>query len=377
MDYLKTFNRFLSIQRILIYMDKCTGLRTSHGGLSDVMKKYRKNYHLYDKDEIRFTHNSKVIQLKNFSNEIRKDMISLGETGGVLKYGRDLLEYKIFDEMKDEIDDSISDLLRVLPTLKMFYNGYVFNFDVSIVFYNSVLVNKTPEDTDDIKYYCVDEVINSYDNEIILIKFLYGIAKKYHTFFTTLKVRRILEYANLNYPDVVYNYKMSRVASYFDILSDDGVFLPYAMIRKRYKDKSFFIRPDSSNKTFPGVVVKAGELSIFEQTYKVNDETLCFVSGVKNIVSEKRTFIDVDNKKIISSSVYYHGYDISIDFDVTDAVNKILFENPNSNLYRYIVADFALLEDGSIGLIEFNSPHTSGFYNCDFEKISRTMVKNK
>lgn len=237
-------------------------------------------------------------------------------------------------------------------------------------------MNKTPENTDDIKYYCVDKVINSYDKEIIFIKFLYGLAKKYHTFFTTLKVRRILEDENLNYPDVCYNYKMSRVASYFDILSDDGVFLPYAIVKKRYKDKSFFIRPDGSNKAFPGVVVKAGELLIFDQTYKVNDETLCFVSSVKNIVSEKRTFIDVDNKKIISSSVYYHGYDISIDFDITDAVNKILFNNPNINLYRYIVADFALLEDGSVGLIEFNSPHTSGFYNCDFEKISRTMVKN-
>lgn len=200
----------------------------------------------------------------------------------------------------------------------------------------------------------------------------------YHC-FVSHQTRKKLEKHKINFSfsDHPETFTTAFLIAHFNdmTLTGDMILIPYGAIKNSLIEDSFFIRPNTGFKVFPGQVVDVDQLDLFEKTYKVAPDILCGRSSVVDIISEKRTFLNIRDKLIIDESLYSHD-DIEIkDFDVRKAVND-LFERDSSYLLPdYVVADFALLKSGEIKLIEFNSIITSGHYNCNVLKLVESLEK--
>lgn len=180
--------------------------------------------------------------------------------------------------------------------------------------------------------------------------------------------------------DNPYQYTSQFLISYFNnlTLTKDMVLLPFSAILNGLQCDEFFIRPNTGDKYFPGCTVKYDDLDVFKNTYKVPGDVLCARSSIANILSEKRTFIDIENNKVITESLYSHDRNKSntLDFDITDISSKIFAMDEKYMLPDIVVADFALLDNGEIKLIEFNCAITSGLYNCDINKLIDWYISN-
>ncbi|AXH72453.1 MAG: hypothetical protein [Caudoviricetes sp.] len=191
---------------------------------------------------------------------------------------------------------------------------------------------------------------------------------------TRYKMEKLGFNFHINYNPEVYTTKY--LISFFNdyTLTGDMVLLPYGAILNGFHGDEFFIRPNAGTKYFPGCTVKYDEFDVFNNTYKIPKDLLCARSSIIDIVSEKRVFLSIKEKRIITESLYSHNkYDNSRpDFNVTDICSEILKVPEIDMLPDVVVADFALLLDNTVKLVEFNYAMTSGIYGCDMNKIIET-----
>lgn len=219
---------------------------------------------------------------------------------------------------------------------------------------------------DDKKFICLDfidlnEIEKYKDKEVIA--------------FISIQTRYKMEKLGFSFK-VEYNektYSTEFLISFFNklTLTEDMVLLPYGAILNGIQADEFFIRPNTGTKYFPGCTVKRDEIETFNQTYKVPNDLLCARSSTVDIISEKRCFIAVNDKCILTESLYSHNkYDPNLtDFDVSEITKQLYSITEFCLLPEVVVADFALLSNGDVRLVEFNYCMTSGIYNCDMKKI--------
>lgn len=286
----------------------------------------------------------------------------------ILKNGRSIVEdCNLFLKHKEIIDNKIDDILEYFEPLKELYNSIYLDTSKKIVLYQSCILDYIPENDKDIVFINIDDTLNKLPEYLKI----FDSTRIDYLVYSSIKTNRSIGNGFLSTHSKLFT--ANSLLSYFDnLVSDDGVLLPFKQIKNRYDSSSFFIKPDSGSKIFPGQVVKLGGLDIFDKTYRIPDDTLCFVSSVKNIVSEKRAFLNVESREIMDSSLYFHDGIETPGFTIEEAVSDLV-NNPNIELYDFVVADFALMDDGSVKLIELNAPFTSGFYDCDIKKISRNI----
>lgn len=192
--------------------------------------------------------------------------------------------------------------------------------------------------------------------------------------FVSHQTRKKLEKENINiylndHPD---QFTTKFLISHFNefTLTQDMVLVPFGAILNGVQAETIFIRPNTGFKLFPGQSLNINDIETFSNTYKISNDVLCARSSTVNIVSEKRTFINCINKHKITESLYAHDRKpVGKDFDVTDILEKIFSKDEIDLLPDRVVADFALLDNGEIRLIEFNSIITSGHYNCNMYDI--------
>lgn len=214
-------------------------------------------------------------------------------------------------------------------------------------------------------FICLDDVdINKIDKR-----------ETYHCFVSLETKRKLLENKiKISVEDNPNQFTSQFLLSHFRdmMLSTDMVLVPFGAIFNglNIEDTEVFLRPNSGYKVFPGQVVSLKEIGLFNSTYKIQNDILCARSSVVDIVSEKRTFLSIPNRKIITESLYSHDKNKqSIDFSVEEIVNELFSKIEVDLLPDVIVADFALAYDGGVRLIEFNSATTSGLYQCNIGKI--------
>ena len=235
------------------------------------------------------------------------------------------------------------------------------------IFYETCVTDKV---IDKINFICLDFVdicdIQKYKVNPILA-------------FVSHQTRKKLEKDGFTFviEDIPEQFTTLFLLSYFNkfTLTEDMVLLPFGSILNGLTTDKFFVRPNSGNKIFTGQVVDVKEFDIFKKTYNIPDDCLCARSSVTEIMSEKRTFVDVKNKKIISQSLYSFSNTTGPNFDVEDIFNDVINSFYVDMLPDFIVMDFALLKDGSIKLVEFNSVITSGHYSCDIVNIAKAVLE--
>ena len=220
-------------------------------------------------------------------------------------------------------------------------------------------------------FICLDDVdINDLDKR-----------ETYHCFVSLKAKRKLLENKiKISVEDNPDQFTSQFLLSHFNdmILSTNMVLVPFGAIHNGLDidTEEVFLRPNSGYKIFPGQVVSLKEIRLFNSTYKIQNDVLCARSSVVDIVSEKRTFLSIPNRKIITESLYSHDTKKqSIDFYVDDIVKRLFAKMEVDLLPDVIVADFALTYDNKVKLIEFNSATTSGLYKCNIGQII-TEIEN-
>lgn len=191
--------------------------------------------------------------------------------------------------------------------------------------------------------------------------------------------RKIKPVLNLGADDSFFSFSntLSMFRNY--MLNSDGVFLPYRCLYSPVSSvvsnmgEKIFIRPDSGNKSFSGQVIDNTEESIrqFKRTTRIDDREMVFITQNKDVGSEIRVFLYDD---IISSSFYEHADSPQKSIEINNAIkniceNMVVMIKENCGLYEFIVADFTILPNGEIKLVEINNAYTSGFYKADVGKI--------
>lgn len=198
-------------------------------------------------------------------------------------------------------------------------------------------------------------------------------SETYHC-FVSHQTRKKLEKENIDFSfsDSPSQFTTEFLISHFNelTLTGDMVLVPFGAILNGLTTDEIFIRPNTGFKIFPGQTLKINELDLFKKTYNIPNDVLCGRSSTVGIVSEKRTFLNVVDKKLITQSLYCHnGEDAIIDFNVSDIINVLFEKDEICLLPDIVVADFALLDTGDIRLVEFNSLITSGHYSCNIIDI--------
>ena len=141
-------------------------------------------------------------------------------------------------------------------------------------------------------------------------------------------------------------------------------------------DHLLFIRPLKDLKQFNGTVTTNAQIrkwinAVYSDDCNLGDTLVC-ISEVKPIVSESRFFIV--GKKVMDGSYYkIRGQKFSQPVNDISFLNKVQ-ELANDWLpHECCVMDVAVLEDGSLKVIEFNAINCSGFYYHNIPKIVKAM----
>ena len=145
-----------------------------------------------------------------------------------------------------------------------------------------------------------------------------------------------------------------------------------------------FVKPSKYLKAFAGIIVPKGK-TIYEEVYSHQlssnfadnpDDEVIMIAPLKEIVKEYRNF--VINGKIIDSSIYKIGTKVT--YEVPTQEERVALEAFLEVLKKYYephsayVADFALLEDGTWNLIEYNCINCAGMYAVDRRKIFNALI---
>lgn len=188
-------------------------------------------------------------------------------------------------------------------------------------------------------------------------------------------------------PGPYYNKERFEISTYIhkynDInifLNSDYILLPFGKFKKtpfsffeNIYGKDIFIKPNTGFKSFAGKTINRENYSLevktIDQFSSANDETLCVISGAKNISKEYR-FIIAENK-VITGSQYMENHNYKPNFRI-DPEALSFAQNITDNEWQpdlVFTCDIGQQKNGEYKVVEFNSFSASGLYFCDIEKI--------
>lgn len=139
-------------------------------------------------------------------------------------------------------------------------------------------------------------------------------------------------------------------------------------------ERQIFIRPCIDDKFISGEITSLNDL--YSRLSKVGDDSLYksfFVGEVDIPEYEYRLFIV--NGKVVASSLYRFNNKYYALKDSPDSIKEFAESFYKlSNLKFPCVVDVAYRKsDDKIGIIEVNSIHNSGFYDCDVDDIFKSL----
>jgi hypothetical protein len=149
---------------------------------------------------------------------------------------------------------------------------------------------------------------------------------------------------------------------------------------KHHSDTNFFIRPDADDKSFAGDVMTFERIKKFIESstkfdnVSLTENTKILVSEPYNISKEWRNYIV--NGKVVTSSLYRKNFKLCKDGnDIPEDMIRFVEERCEEYAPHALFAmDVALCGDDYY-IIECNCLNSSGFYNCDIEKLIAEVSK--
>ena len=168
------------------------------------------------------------------------------------------------------------------------------------------------------------------------------------------------------------------------LLNGQAIFETFSNLKDHKLSEPKFVKPSKDLKCFPGMIVPAG-MSIGDAIFSKQlssdfsenpDNVVIIIAPLSEIKKEFRNFV-VDGE-IIDSSVYKIGSKITYEIPTAEEREQIRdFFNELKTHYEphgSYVADFALLEDGSWKLIEYNCINCAGMYAVDRRKVFKAIL---
>ena len=169
------------------------------------------------------------------------------------------------------------------------------------------------------------------------------------------------------------------------LLNGGATYGKFGIMKDRPMSVDSFVKPSKDLKAFAGMVIEAGR-TIAEEVFSRQvsssfsenpDDEVVLVAPLKNIKKEYRNFV-VDGK-IVDSSIYKIGSKITYEVPTKEEREEIQaffdvikgYYEPHDN---YVV-DFAMLEDGTWNLIEYNCFNCAGMYATDRRKIFKAVME--
>lgn len=185
------------------------------------------------------------------------------------------------------------------------------------------------------------------------------------------------------------NYKCSKYYTYPYIhnllLNSKSSFYPYGALRSYFRDRErgdYFIRPDSGGKPFSGTVIhSAFGLDGFYRNAELYDEvkpdTMCVIAPATEDIAAEYRCIVIGGKAITCSR-----YGKIAEEELDKARNPVIIERTQELLdnckYRpddAFTVDWAVMKQGWLRIVEFNSFSCAGMYDCNTDKIVDAMGK--
>jgi hypothetical protein len=139
-------------------------------------------------------------------------------------------------------------------------------------------------------------------------------------------------------------------------------------------NKMYHARPADGTKKFNGGVFDANAWKKLVDERKISEVQVCYVSKQQKIKSEWRVWIV--NNEVVETSQYREDDSMM----VARVSNETVFIAAEKVIEKWlpgksVVVDFALLEDGSCKVIEFNPIFSSGWYAADHRKILDALLE--
>ena len=169
------------------------------------------------------------------------------------------------------------------------------------------------------------------------------------------------------------------------LLNGGATYGKFGFMKDRPMSVASFVKPSKDLKAFAGMIIEEGR-TITEEVFSRQvsssfsencDDEIILVAPLKNIKKEYRNFV-VDGK-IVDSSIYKIGSKITYEVPTEEERKGIqTFFDTIKEYYEphdsYVV-DFALLEDGSWNLIEYNCFNCAGMYAVDRRKVFAAVIQ--
>lgn len=209
--------------------------------------------------------------------------------------------------------------------------------------------------------------------------------------FGSVKLIRLVEGGHMPPNSIIFynedDFDQLMYSKYFPdgiLLNENAVYGKFGFLKDRPMSAVSFVKPSKDLKAFPGMVIEQGK-TIAEEVFSRQvcssfsenpDDEIVLIAPLKNIKKEFRNF--VVNGEIIDSSVYKIGSKITYEIPTAEEREQICeFFNELKKHYEphgSYVADFALLEDGSWKLIEYNCINCAGMYAVDRRKVFKAIL---
>ena len=169
------------------------------------------------------------------------------------------------------------------------------------------------------------------------------------------------------------------------MLNGEAAYGKFGFMKDRPMSVASFVKPSKDLKAFPGLIIEKGR-TIAEEVFSRQvssafsenaDDEVVLVAPLKDIKKEYRNFV-VDGK-IVDSSIYKIGPKVTYEVPTQEERAEIqAFFDVIKELYQphdnYVV-DFALLEDDTWNLIEYNCFNCAGMYATDRRKIFKAVME--
>ena len=169
------------------------------------------------------------------------------------------------------------------------------------------------------------------------------------------------------------------------LLNGEARFSTFGKMKDLPMKEDSFVKPSKDLKAFAGIIVPKGK-TIYEEVFSHQlsssfsenpDDEVIIVAPLKEIKKEYRNF--VVNGKIVDSSIYKIGSKITYEVPTQEEREQLkafleVLKTHYEPLCNY-VADFALLEDGTWNLIEYNCINCAGMYAVDRRKIFNALIE--
>lgn len=184
------------------------------------------------------------------------------------------------------------------------------------------------------------------------------------------------------------SYWLPRIDEYISVLNTHTMFVPKGLLKQLTftqlnalaNNNKLFIKPDSGNKIFTGFIVandcnfikNVEENLLFSHTEL---EEMCVVSPCQEIEEIEWRFW-IAEREIIAYTPYAWETEPQF-YEPPDEVLKLaqaMTQNSWQPDYIY-VADFCMLKNGQVKLIEINAASTSGVYNANLNTLLKGMRK--